>query len=415
MNRSSLRLSVVIPFYEQQQQLDLTLLALGLQTLAADQFEVIVVDDGSRRPPEIGDRPFRTTMLRQPDRGFRAAAARALGAKRAAAPTLAFLDADTVPACDYLQALLTTVESASQEAPVLAVGQRRHADLAGWQPHRMQAWLTGEAAAPTMLPAPSWLADAYGRTRNLRDADERSYRFVISAVMALPRALYRRAGGFDPDFVGYGGEDWDLANRCWLAGAQFRHVPAAVAWHDGPDFGGRDEPVERIDAKNLETMRLGHVLADPMARGRGLRWATPESITRVHGQHGYGPLIAMLDSLLTHLDTMIWLIDEPHLPTAVTDDRVRVGDPPAQVLRRTRSRIDLHAPVWLPGGPPRCGPERTLVVAADTGRTVAVVEPTRHTVLRSREEVTRTPEQVGLRLLPETLSLEEWWSTRDGS
>lgn len=250
--------SVVVVHYDQQAELDRTLRALARQDHPADRTEVIVVDDGSPVPPRV---PDGVRLLRQEDRGFRVAAARNAGAAAATGDVLVFLDADTAPEPGYLRAL-TRLPALAPDC--LAVGRRRHADLAG-----APADAPVEQVGPEReLSEPAWLADAYRRSRDLLDADDRSYRFVIGAVTACHRALLAAAGGFDEGFSAYGGEDWEWAYRAWLAGAVLAHVPDAVAWHDGPDWSGRDEASRA--AKNAEALRLADLVPVPGSRPRGL-------------------------------------------------------------------------------------------------------------------------------------------------
>ncbi|MCW2817868.1 MAG: glycosyltransferase, partial [Marmoricola sp.] len=115
--------SVVVTHFEQPDQLARTLAALGRQTVAPD--EVVVVDDGSSEPPRV---PAGVTLLRQEDLGFRAAAARHLGASHATGEVLVFLDADTAPEPGFLEAITRLPRLAPE---LLAVGRRRHAELSG--------------------------------------------------------------------------------------------------------------------------------------------------------------------------------------------------------------------------------------------------------------------------------------------
>ena len=94
--------SVVIPFYQQQRQLELVLAALASQTHPAERLQVIVADDGSVTPPDVSAFDG-AVVVRQDDRGFRAAAARDLGARAADGEVLCFLDADTVPEPTYVE------------------------------------------------------------------------------------------------------------------------------------------------------------------------------------------------------------------------------------------------------------------------------------------------------------------------
>lgn len=339
-----MRVAVVIPYYADQRRLDLVLAALELQTRT--DFEVVVADDGSPEPPAVGRRPYAVRTVRQADLGFRASAARALGAAATEADVLCFLDGDTVPEPGYLAALVAVVDDGPRGT--LAVGRRRHADLTGWDAADVTAWLRGVRPGPPELTEPAWLADAYAASDNLRDADDRSYRFVISAVMALPRETYERAGGFDPGFVGYGGEDWDLAHRCWLAGADLRHVPGAVAWHDGPDFAGRS-PAEARRIKDAETLQLAHVLTEPRARGAGLLWRRPETVVEVAGVSEAGEVVRVADLLLRGTDAGVWFVDLAELPPLLTDPRVHAGRPPIDDLRRARHRVRATGAVSLRG------------------------------------------------------------------
>lgn len=338
--------AVVVPYYDQQHQLDLVLAALERQHLAPA--EVVVADDGSPTPPVLGRRPWPVTSVRQGDKGFRASAARGLGARATSAPVLAFLDADTVPEPGYLAALARVVGDGPRGT--LAVGRRRHGDLAGWTPRRLGEWFAG-GSGPAPLDDPAWLADGYRATDDLRRADDRSYRYVISACMALPRELYCAAGGFDPGFVGYGGEDWDLAHRAWLAGADLRHVPDAVAWHDGPDLAGRADPDALRATKDAETLALAQVLTDPLARGRGLTWRYPHTVAVVVGPADAGTLVACADSLLAGADAGVWFPDATP-PAALTDPRVHTGTPPPDVLQRARLQVRLPAAALVDGGLP---------------------------------------------------------------
>ena len=136
--------------------------------------------------------------------------------------------------------------AASAPHPTLIVGRRRHHAVDGWTPDQVAAWLEGSGPAPAELEEPAWLADGYRWTDDLRSADDASFRYVISAVMALPREAFTALGGFDESFVGYGGEDWEFAQRCWLAGLDLRHEPGAVAWHDGPEISGRPEDLVAV-------------------------------------------------------------------------------------------------------------------------------------------------------------------------
>ncbi|MFJ6678312.1 glycosyltransferase [Microbacterium sp. NPDC091382] len=250
--------SVIVAHYEQPEQLARCLAALAGQDHPADRLEVIVADDGSVSEPVV---PAGVRLVRQPDEGFRLAAVRNLGAAHATGEVLVFLDADTVPEPGFVGEL-TRMPGLAPD--VVAVGRRRHADLAGVPPVAD----VRTVVAGRELAEPAWLAEAYGRSRNLLDADDRSYRHTIGAVLACSRLIFDATGGFDETFRSYGGEDWEWTYRAWLRGALLAHVPEAVAWHDGPDAGARDDH-DRV-TRNAEAVLLADLIPVPGTRPRGL-------------------------------------------------------------------------------------------------------------------------------------------------
>ncbi|WP_308074456.1 glycosyltransferase [Actinokineospora sp. PR83] len=255
------RVSVVVTHYEQPRQLERTCLALHRQT--APPLEIIIADDGSATPPTPPTGGPPTHVVRQSDRGFRAAAARNLGARHSSGEVLVFLDADTVPEPDFLREIVRTV---SRSPDALAVGRRRHADFTTTAPD-------AHPATATHLPEPAWLTEGYQASRNLLDADGRSFRHVISALLACRTTLFEDLNGFDERFTGYGGEDWDLGYRAWNAGAVLVHERSAIAWHDGPDWEGRDTDREALDRQSA---RLAALIPEPSTRGAALPADLPD-------------------------------------------------------------------------------------------------------------------------------------------
>lgn len=325
--------AVVIPHYQQPAQLALVLRALELQDYPRESMEVVVADDGSATPPDITASPLHISVVRQDDRGFRAAAARNLGAAATSAELLCFLDADTVPEPGYLRGI-TQLPSVVPDAVV--VGRRRHADLTGWTPDMLRSWWSGRHTPP-MLDEPGWLADAYGASADLLHIDHRSYRYVISAVMCCSRELFDDIGGMDESFCDYGGEDWEFAHRAMVNGAVLHHARGAVAWHDGPDWGDRVVP-NRVAVKNAEALAMARLIPDPEARRWGLRYEIPFAAIEVEvDSHSPGSLTQTLGCFL-HEDVAIWLCGtsatELLAALRIDDPRVRVGPVPAAIRQR---------------------------------------------------------------------------------
>lgn len=324
------RVSVIVAHYDQPAELARTLHALAAQDYPPELLEIVVADDGSPGAVAV---PDGVILVRQEDRGFRLAAVRNLGVRASTGDVLCFLDADTAPEPGYVRAL-TRLPALLPEA--VTVGRRRHADFTGRAPDVPVI----DAAAGRELDEPAWLADHYARTGSLLDADDRSYRFVIGAVIACSRSLFDEVGGFDESFTSYGGEDWEWAHRMWQAGAVFAHVPDAVAWHDGPEWAGRDG--SGLDRANAQTTRLLAAIPVPGSAPRALLSASPDLVVRLRGAHTPAALLVAADSLLAAFPRALLVLDESaEMP--VEDPRVVVGGtaPDARVT------WDLEHPVVI--------------------------------------------------------------------
>ena len=157
-------------------------------------------------------------------------------------------------------------------------------------------------------------------------------------------------GGFDDSLRDYGGEDWDVAARAFNNGAVLVHEPRAVAWHDGPDWAGRDGDG---GARNGQTVRLAERITDPRGRGAGVIHRWPETVVRLRGRHDDDLVIATVVSVLDALVDVRVNVD--HAGRRATDyfahdPRVQVGAIPDDVALRARTQVELARPaVWRPG------------------------------------------------------------------
>lgn len=331
--------SVVVTHFEQPAELRRTLHALDRQTHPRELVEVLVVDDGSATAPEV---PAGVRLLRQADEGFRAAAARNLGARHAGGQVLVFLDADTTPEPDYL-ARISRLPGLLPETVV--VGRRRHADLAG-TPYDAPVELAGPAHE---LAEPAWLSDGLARSRGLLEVDELSFRFVISAVAACTRWWHDEIGGFDESFEGYGGEDWEWAHRSFVHGGLLAHEPAAVAWHDGAERGSRDAGGGAAARASLreETLAVARRIGEAGVRPTGLLLGAPELAVTVAPEVGAEQLVIALDSVLAALPHARVLLRPDQAGPVTRDPRVSTLAEPVLdgFARHLHLRAGVRAPV----------------------------------------------------------------------
>lgn len=320
-------ISVIVVHYNQQAELERTLLALSRQSYPSHLVEIVVVDDGSDVRPTMS---YGARLVEQADEGFRLAAARNLGVASSTGEILCFLDADTAPESDYLRRL-TRLPALAPET--VTVGRRRHTSFDELDPSTPI-----ELAAPAHeLDEPTWLVDAYDFSRNLLDSDNRSYRFVIGAVVACSRWFFDEVGGFDESFTRYGGEDWEWAHRAWIGGAVFAHVPDAVAWHNGPEWNGRSsDDEERRRRKNAETLQLAQTVV--------VRGSAPAAVLFARAD-----VLFALGSTISEAATFV-CVDS--VLRAIPQARVQVPSPVPEILRFD-PRVSAVRRLDADGGGPR--------------------------------------------------------------
>jgi len=353
--------AIIVPYFNQPDSLRRMYAALATADLDPRRHRLVIADDGSvsqpPSPPPGYALPW--NVVRQHDRGCRPGAARNLGAAATDAEVLVFLDADTIPSPRTIGGLARW-PGALPDA--LVVGSRHHVDLTGWSADETESWLRGTRVSPARRPDPQWLTDGYRASHDLLDADERTYRFVISAVMACHRALFDDIGGFDGARFEYGGEDWEFAWRAFNNGAVLVHDPDAVAWHDEPDWADRQGDVadgvptscRRGGAeRDGQALWLASMIPEPLTRGRGLRQRWPDTIVTIDGQPTTdGQLVATVHALLDAVPDC-----SLHLPPwsgqrvrrhVQHDTRVDDRPPTWQSRLRARRVISVEAPLDAP-------------------------------------------------------------------
>ena len=205
-------ISVVVPSYNRRASLDLVLAALAQQSLPPEQYEVIVVLDGSSDGSAeflAGWQAARMPRLRwhwQTNAGQ--ALARNQGARLARSPLLLFLDDDIVAEPDLLAVHLA---SHAGGQPLAVLGDCRMVRERRESYYHLLAW--------------AWWEDTYHR--RALPGRQAGYRDFCAGNVSLRREDFLRVGGFDPDFRGYGGEDFELGYRLLRGGVRF--VPNRLA------------------------------------------------------------------------------------------------------------------------------------------------------------------------------------------
>lgn len=203
-------ISVIIPAYNGGWVLRRAVEALQAQDADPDRFEVVIVDDGSTDGSADGLEDGRGSVpirvLRQANRGR--AAARNLGAAEARGRALLFLDADIWAMPGLVSAHL------AHHAGGGALGVQGRSLT-----HR-------DSLTAMYMRACNVMPDV-----TIRRREGLSPYHVITRNFSVDADVFRRVGGFDEGFQGYGWEDIELAFRLVRHGVTLRYEHTALAYH----------------------------------------------------------------------------------------------------------------------------------------------------------------------------------------
>lgn len=218
--------SVIIPSYNGRALLATCLPALRAQTLPAERFETIVVDDASTDDTvDYLAQVFPEVRVVQLARNSGFIAACNAGVDAALGEALVLLNNDTEAEPGWLAALLAALdehpEAGAAASKMLLFDRRDHLHAAGDEMG----------------------TDGIPRNRGVWQRDEGQFdqqRWVFGAcggAAAYRRVAWQQAGGFDPGLFMYM-EDVDLAWRLQLLGWKAVYAPAARVYHQVSATGG---------------------------------------------------------------------------------------------------------------------------------------------------------------------------------
>lgn len=220
-----------------------TLAGLARQTHQPD--DVVVVDmDGDGAVGDVVERSaVRARIVPLPPwpAGLPLGPARNAGAAALRTEQLVFLDVDCIPSTSLVDGYRRTLDSHPQ---ALLCGDVRYLRR-GWM-EEVADDVDDRSFESSSAPHPARPTVTGGV--QLDDQHE----LFWSLSFAIGRGRWDELGGFDEGFIGYGGEDTDLALRARLLGAPMAWVPGATAFHQW-HAPTRHDPV-RID----EIVRNAH-------------------------------------------------------------------------------------------------------------------------------------------------------------
>lgn len=251
--------AVVIPAYNEGENIPRVLAALSDNRAAVGPFEVVVVDNLSTDATVERARQAGCRVLENDSGGrLTISALRNRGARAVGGEVLAFLDADMLVPSDWL-----------------AVAAERFAG--GFQ---------GAFGFVDTVPAEAnWVARTWGIRAQQEVRQERAVDFLPGRNLLISRTVFDALGGFDETLTT--NEDKDLTYRIALAGFPVLQLPAPPVIHLGYEksFG---EFVRKEFWRQSSTLSF--------ARKHGWAWRTLRNplLSLAHTVTGLGALLALL-------------------------------------------------------------------------------------------------------------------------
>ncbi|MDA7742329.1 glycosyltransferase family 2 protein [Francisellaceae bacterium] len=238
----SLKASLIISTYNWPSALEKVLVALNNQTY--DNFEVLVVDDGSKSETKelvkklTQEASYDMRYFWQDDKGFRLSKARNMGIENALGNYLIFIDGDCIPRPSFIKNHI-----ALAEAGYFVCGNRillsesfsnhflnSNNDISTWG---LGKWLFHRCKGSINR----WhsLLSFAGYQSKLRKKNADKWQKARGCNLAFWKQDLVNANGFEERFVGWGYEDSDMLIRLLNAGIKRKSgkfsVPVLHIWH----------------------------------------------------------------------------------------------------------------------------------------------------------------------------------------
>lgn len=264
------RVSVVVCSYNGARTIRDTL--EGLTRLNYPDYEVIVVDDGSKDATAAIARGYDVRLISTPNRGL--SNARNTGLEAATGEIVAYIDDDAWPDPDWLTYLAATFRTTP------------HAGVGG--PNLPPP---GDGAVAACV------ANSPGGPNHVLLSD-REAEHIPGCNMAFRRDALLAIGGFDPRFR-VAGDDVDVCWRLQAAGGTLGFHPGAVVWHHRRNsvraywrqqrgYGHAESLLQGKWPSKYNA--AGHIAWGGRIYGPGLPWLLASGVGRIyHGVWGSAP------------------------------------------------------------------------------------------------------------------------------
>lgn len=230
-------ISVIVPTYNRSNLLTLTLQSLLAQKIDQENFEVIIVDDGSTDNTGMIVQPFHDQFkfiryIYLEKNGYRVARARNQGVKISAGELIVFLDSGMIAHPELLLEYLRLHNQYNGGCAIIG-------NTLGfaWDVLPEDLHLAGKTSDEVFD-----ILTAYPGAQDIRNPCLEYFNFKLSESIApwvlywtcnvaVPKKQFLLIGGFDENFNTWGMEDIDIAFRLFNTGVNFIYGKSALAFH----------------------------------------------------------------------------------------------------------------------------------------------------------------------------------------
>jgi len=199
-----IKVSVVVPVFEQWDVIDRLMESLVNQTLPLEKWELLIVNNGSRDIPDYFELPRFATLIHCLKPG--SYSARNKGVEMASGDLIAFTDADCIPDKHWLEEILFQSESSGDNTLIAGAVKMKGGENGFCSDAEVYDVVMG-------IPQTEYVRKGYAVTANL----------------LVPRAVFERVGLFDSSR--FSGGDADLCRRALARGFVLNYSSSAVVYH----------------------------------------------------------------------------------------------------------------------------------------------------------------------------------------
>ncbi len=251
--------SIVIPTYNRSELIGNTLRSIVANHIPREDYEIIVVDDGSRDDTASAVKSFENLAnvkyVYQPDKGFRVARARNLGISLAEGDVCLFVDAGVLVNRSFISKHVEAhgrVPHSICLGPLLGIYSPTPEDLE-WlkscDPEHVDNYVA-QVSENDNLKDPRQVC--FDTCKGDLNALPMPWAIAWTANLSAPRKDILAIGGFDENYTSWGVEDLDLALSLFRNNSTFTLEPEAVAIHVPHEIA------ESITQSNLLNKRYLH-------------------------------------------------------------------------------------------------------------------------------------------------------------